>query len=293
MMLNGHRFRRFLLFVPFLLAIFISTNARAQSSVHFAVIGDYGFAGKPEADVAALVIGWKPEFIITTGDNNYDFGADSSIDRNIGQYYHSYIFPYAGSFGPGDTVNRFFPSLGNHDWRDTGASAYLKYFTLPGNERYYDFTRGPAQFFALDSDEKEPDGVTDSSTQAMWLKKKLNESTARWKVVYFHHAPYSSGNHGSSEKLQWPFEKWGASVVLTGHDHTYERVLIHGFPYFVNGLGGRSIYEMKKTVSGSKIRYNEDYGAMDVVADEAKMTLRFVTRTDSLVDTFILTGKRK
>jgi hypothetical protein len=261
----------------------------AQVGLHFAVIGDYGFAGQPEADVAALVKSWKPDLIITAGDNNYDWGADSTIDRNIGQYYHEFISPYPGSYGKGDTVNRFFPSLGNHDWRSGGASAYLKYFTLPGNERYYEFVRGPVHFYALDSDENEPDGVTASSKQAMWLKAQLQASTSPWNVVYFHHAPYSSGAHGSSEKLQWPFREWGASVVITGHDHTYERVIVNGFPYFVNGLGGRSIYELKKTVPDSKIRFVKDYGAMDVVADGAKMTFRFVTRKDSLVDTYTLT----
>ncbi len=284
--------RQVTLVALFSILIFSSGAALiAQERTHFAVIGDYGFAGEPEAGVAKLVKSWKPDFIITTGDNNYDYGADSSIDRNIGQYYHEYIFPYKGNFGKGDSVNRFFPSLGNHDWRDLGAAAYLKYFTLPGNERYYSFVRGPIEFFALDSDEHEPDGISDTSKQALWLKQRLKASTARWKVVYFHHAPYSSANHGNSEKLQWPFAAWGASVVLTGHDHTYERVLLNGFPYFVNGLGGRSIYDMKKPVEGSTIRFNADYGAMDITADQANMTFRFVTRTDSLVDTFILNGK--
>lgn len=265
----------------------------AQSTARFAVIGDYGFAGQPEADVAAMVKKWNPEFIITTGDNNYEFGADSSIDRNIGQYYHSFIFPYSGLYGEGDTVNRFFPSLGNHDWRDSGAGAYLKYFSLPGNERYYDIVRGPVHLFAIDSDDREPDGNTDSSAQALWLKKKLLESTSLWKVVYFHHAPFSSGDHGDSPKLNWPFKEWGASVVISGHDHTYERVVIGDFTYIVNGLGGRSIYEMKKTTNGSKIRYNDDYGALDVAVDPFKMVFRFVARKDSLIDNFTITAPKK
>ena len=80
------------------------------------MIGDYGNAGPDELAVAELVKSWNPEFIITLGDNNYDVGSQSTIDPNIGQYYHEFIFPYIGSYGPGDTVNRFFPSLGNHDW---------------------------------------------------------------------------------------------------------------------------------------------------------------------------------
>ena len=271
-----------------LLICFPTSQLRSQSSLHFAVIGDYGFAGQPEADVAKLVKSWKPDFIITTGDNNYVDGTDSSIDLNIGQYFHEFISPYTGSFGHADTVNRFFPSLGNHDWRTSGAAPYLKYFTLPGNERYYDIVRGPVHLFAIDSDEHEVDGMTDSSAQAMWLKKKLSESTATWKIIYFHHPPYSSGRHGNSPKLQWPFKKWGATAVIAGHDHTYERLRVKGLPFFVNGLGGRSIYNMRTPLTGSRVRYNKDYGAMSVTADSSRIEFRFVTRKDSLVDVYTI-----
>ena len=50
---------------------------------------------------------------------------------------------------------------------------YFDYFTLPGNERYYDFTWGPVHLFALDDIESEPDGVGASSIQAQWLKAGL------------------------------------------------------------------------------------------------------------------------
>src|SRR5436305_11759591 len=127
-------------------------TAASASSVRFAVIGDYGDAGQNELDVANLVHGWNPDFVITTGDNNYNDGAASTIDRNIGQYYHDFIFPYTGTYGPGAPFNKFFPALGNHDWVTAGAAPYLSYFTLPNNERYYDFASGPAHFYSIDSD---------------------------------------------------------------------------------------------------------------------------------------------
>ncbi|MBL4685160.1 MAG: metallophosphoesterase, partial [Nannocystaceae bacterium] len=125
-----------------------------------AVIGDYGDASPSEAAVAALVHGWQPDLVVTLGDNNYPRGSARTIDANIGQYYHRYIAPYRGTFGKGAASNRFFPSLGNHDWRSPAAAPYLEYFDLPGNERYYDVRWGPVHFFALDSDRHEPDGVT-------------------------------------------------------------------------------------------------------------------------------------
>ena len=266
------------------------TGASAQDTVRFAVIGDYGFAGEPEANVADLVISWAPDLIITTGDNNYEFGEASTIDINIGQFYHEYISPYVGSFGAGSpSGNRFFPSLGNHDWESPNAQPYLDYFALPGNERYYTFTSGPVQFFVIDSDPREPDGVTSDSVQAQWLRDALQASTAPWKLVYFHHPPYSSGAvHGSQTYMQWPFQAWGASAVLTGHDHTYERVIIDNFPYFVVGLGGRSIYEFGAPIPGSEVRYNEDFGAMRVDADASAMTFSFYSRVGALVDSYTL-----
>ena len=132
-----------------------------SETVRFAVIGDYGSGSEHEAAVAGLVNSWGPEFIITTGDNNYDTGSAATIDAHIGQFYHSYIGDYGGAYGEGAATNQFFPSLGNHDWYTSNAQPYLDYFNLPGNERYYRFTWGSVAFFAIDSDPNEPDGVAD------------------------------------------------------------------------------------------------------------------------------------
>jgi tartrate-resistant acid phosphatase type 5 len=219
-------------------------------AIHFAVIGDYGGGGSPEADVARLVQSWQIDFIITVGDNNYPDGSAETIDDHIGQFYHAYISPYTGGYGAGAEQNLFFPTLGNHDWNTDEAQAYLDYFTLPGNERYYDFTWGA--------------------------------------VLYFHHAPYSSGTHGPTDWAQWPYKEWGADVVLSGHDHTYERLLVDDLVYFVNGLGGGAIYSFLLTQDGSQVRYNDDYGAMLVEASPDQMTFQFINRSGELIDTYTL-----
>jgi tartrate-resistant acid phosphatase type 5 len=234
--------------------------------------------------VAALVHGWKADFVITVGDNNYPNGSAATIDRNVGQYYHDLIHPYSGAYGAGADRNRFFPTLGNHDWVNPGAQAYRDYFTLPGNERYYDFTWGPVHLFALDSSPDEPDGIGAGSRQAAWLRAGLAASQAPWKIVYMHHPPFSSGPHGSSPRLQWPFAAWGASAVLAGHDHIYERIEHDGIPYFVDGVGGSILYALGHPVEGSQIRYDADFGAMLVEASDNEITFRFVTRDGETVD---------
>jgi hypothetical protein len=254
----------------------------------FAVIGDFGKDSQPEKNVSDLVNSWKPDFIITTGDNNYPGGKGTTIDQNIGKYYHNYIAPYKGTYGQGAADNKFFPALGNHDWMAPNAKAYLGYFTLPGNRRYYDFYWGDVEFFAVDSDPNEPDGVDVNSIQAKWLKYELTHSKARWKIVYFHHPPYTSGTvHGAAEWMRWPFARWGATAVMSGHDHVYERLIVDGIPYFVNGLGGDSIYGFGKPAVGSQIRYAGDYGAIRVTASPDRMIFDFVNRKGTIIDAFV------
>jgi tartrate-resistant acid phosphatase type 5 len=256
--------------------------------VRFAVIGDYGLSGQPAAEVANLVKSWEPDFIITTGDNNYPDGAWETIDENIGQYYHEFIHPYRGIYGPGATENRFFPTLGNHDYYTDHAQPYFDYFELPGNQRYYDFTWGPVHLFALNSNYQDPDGVGSGSAQAAWLREQLAASGLPWKIVYMHHPPYSSGYHGPTDWIRWPFKEWGASAVLTGHDHNYERLMINDFPYFVNGLGGGARYYFREPHPNSASRFSADWGAQLVIAAPSSITFEFFTRSGELIDTFTL-----
>lgn len=265
-------------------------HVATRTTISFAVIGDYGQAGQGEADVARLVTGWNPDFIISAGDNNYDSGAAKTIDENVGQYYHNYIYPYTGAYGPGAKFNKFFPTLGNHDWITSDASPYKEYFHIPGNKRYYDFIQGPVHFFMLDSDPNEPDGILETSTQALWLKNTLAGSTSPWNIVILHHPPFSSGRHGPTVALQWPFKAWGVDAVLAGHDHTYERLLEDNLPYFVDGLGGATIYEFRVPVPGSQVRYNADFGALRVQASDSTVKFEFINRNGVVIDTFTLGG---
>lgn len=268
-----------------------------DESIQFAVIGDFGESGPAEAAVAKLVHSWQPEFIVTVGDNNYPRGAAETVDENIGQYYGNYIAfdpNYRGRFrAQGAKENRFFPALGNHDWCTSDLLPHYDTFCLPHNERYYQFTRGPVAFFIVDSDPHEPDGVASDSVQAQWLQAALADSRARFKIVVMHHPPYSSGHHGSSRWMQWPYKTWGASVVLAGHDHCYERLEVDGMPFIVNGAGGARMFRFPEApqLPGAAIDvgYSKQHGAMHVFADRRTMTLNFINTDNECVDTLKLT----
>ena len=257
------------------------------NSLRIAAFGDFSANSNTQA-VSNLVMSLSADIIITLGDNNYGV---ANYEDNVAQYYSAYIGGYSGQYpsGPSVSNNRFFPSLGNHDWDDSGIASYEAFFTLPGisvsssgNERYYDFTNGPVHFFCIDSDPHEPHGRSSASTQAQWLQAQLAASSYCWKIVYTHYPPYSSGDrHGSETIMRWPYEDWGASAVLAAHDHTYERIHRddnndgNELLYFVCGTGGRSLYGFGTPVGGSQFRYSSNYGTMLINASASSLTFEF------------------
>ncbi len=277
--------------------------------VFFASIGDYGSDDTHELAVANLVSGADPEFVITMGDNSYpNASTEMLIDSNIGKYYSKYIGGYLGKFGIGSPVNLFFPAVGNHEYYAADGTtsfaalqAYLDYFPdLPGNKRYYQYRMGLVQFFVVDSDPHEPDGTTPDSVQGQWLQAALAApSDACYKIVYFHHPPYSSGDF-AAPWMRWPFAAWGADAVLSGHDHTYERLSVDGIPYFVNGLGGANRFGFNMLEPHSQYRFIDpahpelgapDWGAQFVTATRQQLSFDFVDADGGKVDSFAVTPR--
>ncbi|KAL4431161.1 hypothetical protein ABPG75_006417 [Micractinium tetrahymenae] len=208
------------------LLLFAIAAAPAES-LRLAAIGDYGAGSTAEGQVADMIAGFAPiDDILALGDNNYVLGENATIDAHIGQYYASYISPYMGSYGAGS-------SSGNHFWPIPAAqppAPYHWYFpTLNGSNFYSQVLGGGLlEIFTLDSDCNEPAGTTNTSAQAAWLAGALAASSATWKLIMLHHAPYSSGaGHGSISRMQWLYER----ILKAG-----------GFPYFVNGIGGDDLY---------------------------------------------------
>jgi autotransporter-associated beta strand protein len=265
--------------------------ARLRGDVRFAVVSDFGSSLPGEASgaiagqIADQVKRWDPDFIVTAGDINHDGSAD--WDTNVGQYFHEYIGDYQGAYGAGATTNRFFPTLGNHD--NASLSAYRNYFTLPGNERYYDFQEGAAHFFIVNSNTNEPDGYTNTSRQAQdWLKPTMAGSTSPFNFVLIHHAPYTSSTryYGGIAASRWDYAAWGADAVFSGHAHVCERLSIDGLTYFVTGVSGEDTAGFNAPIEGSQFRYGNDYGFMVVDVSGASATFRFVNLAGEVVDTY-------
>lgn len=264
-------------------------------SITFAVIGDYGNADPIEADVAKMVKSWNPDFVITTGDNNYPLGAAGTIVKNIGNYYYDFIYnpdaPEAQRChgkAAAEAFNRFFPSPGNHDnYSAPALQPYLDYFSLPGDERNYEFTWGAAHFYSLNTGVAGNVNCCDSP-EAKWLQEAMAKSTSPFNFVYFHHPPYSTSNHGSSTAMRWPFAEWKADAVFNGHDHVYEKVIdkqVPGTVYFVCGNSGKeSLYGCNDNPLDTS-RYdiycdNVRFGALRVRLSATKALFEYFTTAD-------------
>jgi hypothetical protein len=300
---------RFFQVKPLIIIILLITQSFGQTK--FAIIGDYGSGSQNEQRVANMINTWSVDSIITTGDNNYPDGEASTIDENIGQFYSGWIGNYQGGYGDGSSSNKFFPSLGNHDWHTANAQPYIDYFTLPGSgftnssgvENYYDFVWENIHFFVLDSESIDPGGEGPDPDQEQWFQTQMNNCVknnhVHWRIVYFHHPPYcteySTGGHGSQTFMQFNYAGWGTHTVIGGHAHKYERLIINGLVYFVNGVGGSNYFPSGTPINGSQYIYGSDFGAQRVIVDGTEMKFEFwsigtaFSYDPQLIDTWTIT----
>jgi predicted MPP superfamily phosphohydrolase len=194
--------------------------------VRFIAFGDSGGGGSDQYALMEQMYTVPYDLMIHTGDVAYE-------DGSIGQFEDNVFGVYADLF----RNIPFFPASGNHDYHTLGAAPFRDVFDLPGNnEKWYSFDWGRVHFAALDTEE-------DYATQVAWLDADLAATDRPWKVVYMHRPPYSSGSHGSDttlrNKLAPVLKSHGVQLVLSGHDHDYERVKPQdGVTYVVTGGGG-------------------------------------------------------
>lgn len=223
----------------------------------FAIIGDWGNLANEVNMLAveALVEGWNPDFIVTSGDNRY------------GNYSFTQIFAIATYYKELVDEGLFFPAVGNHDTDDNDQIAgYLAAFPyLPNGGRNYDIILGNVHFFFRETHDSGTHIPTaaELAASAAWLQQRLAASQAVWKIVITQDPPYVSqatnGNGHAASQLD--YAGWGADAVISGDSHFYERLLKNGIPHIVNGAGGTHLDTPDAPISGSVIQ-SATYGAI-------------------------------
>jgi len=241
-------------------------------SVRFAVIGDFGNGGSAQYEVGQQMAAFQQKamfnFVITVGDNLY--GGQQPRD-----FVRKFELPYKALL---DAKVDFFASLGNHD---NPNQRFYEPFNMGGN-RYHTFKKGNVRFFVLDSTYMDP-------VQLAWLEKELKDSGSDWKIPYFHHPLYASGQHGSEtdlrELLEPLFVKYGVDVVFSGHEHFYQRIKPQqGITYFVTGAAGQlrrgDLRPSPMTAAG----FDADRSFMLIEIADQELTFQSISRTGKTVD---------
>ncbi|HXV81314.1 MAG TPA: metallophosphoesterase [Candidatus Binatia bacterium] len=218
------------------------------ATTRFVAFGDGG-SGSPEQfqlgrqmEEVRKITGF--DTVLMLGDNLYPRGDTREAKSRFEQ-------PYAELLKAGV---RFYPILGNHDLHANDGRDQIAYFNMPG--RWYSVQKGPLEFFMLDSSRPR---VTEQ--QMTWLYTALASSTAPWKIVATHLPIYSSAHDGWTGLNWWLnifleplLVKYRVSVVLSGHDHFYERIKPQrGIYYFISGGGGADIRAVKPKAFNERV----------------------------------------
>jgi 3',5'-cyclic AMP phosphodiesterase CpdA len=243
-------------------------------SFHFAVIGDTGTGERPEYEVAARLAEYRQAFpfdiAVMMGDNLYGGQKPKDFSKKFEEPYKAML----------DAGVKFYAVLGNHD--DPNQRFY-KQFNMGGG-RYFTFKpRDGIRFFGLDSNYMDKE-------QIAWFEKEVAGSGSEWKIVYFHHPLYSSGaTHGSDVELRAILEplfiKYGVQLVLSGHDHFYERMKPQkGIQYFVIG-GSAKLREgdaRRQAFSAADFDTDNSFALMEI--DHGTLYYQVISRRGETVD---------
>jgi hypothetical protein len=199
--------------------------------------------------------------VFAAGDDAYDDGTTTE--------YEAYYAPTWGRF---KSITK--PAPGNHEYVTPNASGYFSYFRVPP---YYAYSRGGWRIYSLNSELPYDRG----SVQERWLRRDLAaHRRARCVLAYWHRPRYSSGIHHSNASLQplWQaLADFHADVVISGHDHDYERFAPkQRIRQFVVGTGGKSLYPFTFPVPGSVVRNDQTYGVLALTLHPRSYDFQFI-----------------
>ncbi len=248
----------------------------------FSAIGDYGSGHSPLDEIGDNVLAGKPELLLTTGDNVYYNGTEAEFRKK---------WDPPQWFGRLREQLVVRPSLGNHDVRrEPDGVPYFKRFPELDGARFYSFDNKGVHFVSVDTTES----LAPGSPQLRWLEKDLAASTADWKVLYFHHPLYNGnpGDNGPNDEYLGPLiAKYGVDLLLSGHEHNYQRskpLNANGTLEIITGGGGQSLHPFRIKQPAHNAYRDVDFGHVEVEVTGDKLVGRYVVRDGSVRDTFVI-----
>lgn len=231
--------------------------------------GDITSCYNENDELTAQLVDQIPGTVLALGDNAYPNGT-------LEDYMNCYE-PTWGRF-----KDRTKPIPGNHDYLSFEADGYFTYFDI---EPYYAYDLGSWRIYALNSEID----VAPGSEQMSWLREDMAAHPSQCTLVYWHQPRWSSGKqHGSNENYQalWQlFYEAGAELVISAHEHHYERFaemnaegkpVSPGLRQIVVGTGGRSLYRYSRILPASQVRNSSTYGVLKVTLRRGSYEWQFV-----------------
>ncbi|MEI8349000.1 MAG: metallophosphoesterase [Candidatus Omnitrophota bacterium] len=194
------------------------------------IYGDSQFSNDAQRKVVRAILECKPAIVFRVGDLTAD-------GRSLKQWetFHKINDKLIQS-------SEYFPALGNHEYN---SALYFSNFNLALDKRWYSVQRQGIHFIVLDSNSS----LDKDSEQYKWLERDLSNvgKDIKFRIALFHHPLFDTGWHKEDEKGLKPvliplFEKYGVSVVFSGHDHNYQRFRYNGIFYIITGGGGAPLY---------------------------------------------------
>lgn len=230
--------------------------------------GDIAMCTYQDDEATAELLNLSAGPILTLGDTAYPEGSEED---------------FAECYDPtwGEQKARTRPVPGNHDYDTENAAPYFAYFgpaAGPPDRGYYSFDLAGWHIVALNSNcDHVPGGCSDGSPQLEWLRDDLAQNQTPCTLAYWHHARFSSGFHGNDDDVAAFFDvlyEADADVVLTGHDHDYERWApvdpegnvdqARGIREFVVGTGGAPLRPFETVHPASEVRNAETHGILQM-----------------------------
>jgi acid phosphatase type 7 len=236
-----------------------------------------------------LLVAMKPSAVLALGDAQYENGSLTNFQKS-----------YDLSWGRLKAITR--PALGNHEYTSAGAAGYFSYFGAAAGDPkkgYYSYDVGAWHIIAINSNCSQVGGCGVGSAQETWLKADLAAHPTACTLAYWHHPRYSSGQHGNNPSMTdiWQaLYNANAEIVLSGHDHDYERFapqdakgvkdIARGIRQFVSGTGGKNHYAIGATIANSEVHNDATYGVLKLTLNANSYSWQFVpeagqTFTDS------------